>query len=636
MKYSGIEFYPQSGISFNISYINYDNFYSAEFDFLSSNSNNPKLIIESGKIKDKDKNFIYFVDSNNKFFNISGNLSDKNFNLFVNNNTIYSKDNNYGFCSGINLSWNGSINFEKDLDIQINGDVPLYSFEYKRVDYYLNPLQLKISGNQNNVFPFFVYKAEINPLSAAANYFHFSGNSNINFQVENGGYKELTILQKDVYNSYFLPIILYTNFGKISQILPILRFSNPPESGILTINGSVVAGSEFTFDKTSLYSSWNLIFDLYNTQSKTSGFYITISGLDSNGIYNNGYQDSFTGSWYANKNRDNTTAVFGFDIEFSTGITFYDNTNNLQILYNKISSGLNISTGYYGQIFMSSEIPEYHKKYWEVTGVTVNLFKSGVPTGINNINIIPIDSGLSGLILPPNVLTFNTGTVGWKNGGPTRNNPSGELYLSVYEGNNFTGSLNEFDKIYETSHKFTNLTGNYLTGNYFTFNTSGLEFNYLKQYAVLFSGNASGYFSGTLTGITGNGLTGEIPIYFKDSIYLHNANSVYNNIISSGIFGNFDSGFDIDLNKNIALNIKSNELYDKNQITGYLKTVPFLNYQSYNILIQKQIEFNNSFEFFGKSMYIISGTNNSIYSGLLFTDRNMFKELIANYTLTQK
>lgn len=639
MKYSGINFYPQSGISFNISYKNYDNFYTTEFDFISDNSNGPKLIIESGKIKDKDKNFIYFVDPKSNYFDISGNLSNNNFNIFVKNNIIYSSNDDYGFCSGINIAWNGSVNFEKDLDIIINGDTPTFSFDYKKIDYYLNPLFFKISGNENNLFPFFVNKIEINPLSAASEYFYFSGNENINFEVANGGYKELVIIQKDIYSSYFLPIVLDTNFGKIFQTLPILRFTNPPESGILTIENTVAAGSEFTLNETSLYSNWNFILDLYATEPRTSGFYIKISGLENNAIFKNNYQDSFTGSWIAAKNRDNTPASFAFDIEKKSSIALSDNTNSGQIIYNNVNSGINISGEYFGRIFLPSGIPEYHKKYWDITGITINLFKSGVPTGINNLGIIPIDSGLSGSILPLGVLVHNTGTVGWENGGPTRNNPSGFLHLLIYEGDNFTGLLNNFNKIYETGKNFTNLSGKYLTGEYVSFNTSNLQFNYTKQYILLFSGSASGYFSGTLTGITGDGLTGEAPIFFKDNIYLHNGNSIYNensNIISSGLFGNFESGFETNLDKNIALHIRSAEIYDKNQITGFLKTVPLLNYQSYNIMIQKQIEFNNSFEFWGKSMYIISGTNNTLYSGLLFTDEDMFRQLRANYTITQE
>lgn len=626
MKYSGIKFYPQSGISFNISYINYDNFYTAEFDFLSSNSNNAKLIIESGKIKDRDRNFIYFVDSKSKFFNISGNLSDKNFNLFIDNKTIYSANNNYGFCSGINLSWNGSLNFEKDLDVQVNGDVPLFSFDYKRIDYYLNPISLRISGSENNSFPFFINKIEINPLSIASQNFYFSG-QNENFQVPNGGYKDLIIIQKDPYNSYFLPINIDTNFGKISQILPILRFSNPPESGILTIDNSIAQGSEFTLETLPLYSKWNFILDIYSAQSKTSGYYITISGLENNSIFKNSYQDSFTGSWVAAKNRDNTVASFNFDIPISS-INLSDNTNSRQQIYNINNSAHKSELGYYGRVFSPSGIPEFHKKYWIITGITVNVFKSGVPTGLRPF--IPANSGLSGSSMPPNTLLA---------GQALRNNPSGSLYMSIYEGNNFTGSLSGFQKIYEASNSFTGLITTGITGRYFTFNTSNLEFNYKNQYIILFSGNASGYFSGILTGITGDGLTGQIPLSFKDNLYLSSGNSNYNennNLISSGIFGNLDSGFNFYTDKNIALNIASTEIYDRNQITGYLKTFPFLNYQSHNIMIQKQIEFNNSFEFFGKAMYIISGTNNTVYSGLLFTDEDMFKQLRANYTLTEK
>jgi hypothetical protein len=626
MKYSGIKFYPQSGISFNISYINYDNFYTAEFDFLSSNSNNTKLVIESGKIKDKNKDFIYFVDSKNKFFNISGNLSDKNFNLSINNNTIYSANDNYGFCSGINLSWDGSVNFEKDLDVQVNGDVPLFSFDYKRVDYYLNPISLKISGSENNLFPFFINKIEINELSAASENFYFSG-ENQNFEVPNGGYKELVIIQKDPYNSYFLPISIDTNFGKISQILPILRFSNPPESGFLTINSSIAAGSEFTLDTLSLYSKWNFVLDIYSAQSKTSGYYITISGLENNNIFKNGYQDSFTGSWLAAKNRDNTVVSFNFDILISE-VNLSDNTNNRQQIYSINNEAHQAQLGYYGRVFNPSGIPEFHKKYWNVTGITVNVFKSGVPTGLRPF--IPANSGLSGSSFPPNTLLA---------GQALRNNPSGSLYLSIYEGNNFTGSLNGFEKIYESVRNFTGLAATGTSGQYFTFNTTNLEFNYKNQYVVLFSGNASGYFSGTLTGITGEGLTGQIPLYFKDNLYLSSGSSNYNennNLISSGIFGNPDSGFNFYTDKNIALNIGCTEIYDRNQITGYLKTFPFLNYQSHNIMIEKQIEFNNSFEFLGKAMYIISGTNNTLYSGLLFADEDIYRQLRANYTLIEE
>lgn len=629
MKNSGVNFYPQSGISFNISYINYDNFYTAEFDFFSSNSNNQKLIIESGKIKDKDKNFIYFINSKNKFFKISGNYSRENFNLFVEDKIIYNSNGNFGFCSGIDISWNGSVNFEKDLDIVINGDRPSFSFDYKKVDYYLNPLKLKISGSENNSFPFIINKIEINPTNTAFQYFTFSGGDLFtkNLEIAPGQYKEFAIIQNGTYSNYFLPIVLDTNFGKITETLPILRFSNPPESGVLKIETNISPGSEFTLNDNDLYSNWNFILDLYNTQIKTSGFYIQISGLDNNAITSNNYKDSFTGSWLAWPNRNNTIASFGFDI-LTSKINLSDNTNNKQHIYGANNSSYQADSGYYGRLFSASGIPEYHKKYWNITGITVNIFKSGVPTGLKPI--IPINSGLSGISLPPNTLLA---------GQVLRNNPSGSLYLSIYEGSNFTGSLIGFEKIYDASRNLTSLTATGLTGSYFTFNISNLEFNYQKQYLVLFSGSASGYFSGTLTGITGDGLTGQIPIYFKDSLYLSSGSSNYNennNLISSGVFGGLDSGLDFYTDKNIALHIGCTEIYDKNQITGYLKTFPFLNYQSHNIMIQKQIEFNNSFEFLGKAMYIISGTNNYFYSGLLFTDENMFRELRANYTFFEK
>jgi|LakMenE18May11ns_1017448.scaffolds.fasta_scaffold9938741_2 hypothetical protein len=635
MKYSGINFYPQSGISFSISYMNYDNFYSTNFDFLSQNVRE-KITIESGKIKDKSDNFIYFVDPKNKFFNLSGNLSKNNFNLSIDNNIIYNTTGDYGFCSGINLSWNGSLNFEKDLDIKINGDRPLYNIIYKQADYYKNPLNLKISGDQNNSFPFVVHDININPTSNATNYFVFSGNQNKNIQIDPQSYVDLTILQSEPYSSYYLPLVLNTNFGTINQTLSILRFSNPLESGVLSVVGNVVVGSLDTLNISDLYSNWNIILDLYSTYSKTSGFFVTLSGLQNNNRFLNGYQDSFTGSWFIKPNTANTTAWFNFDLPVKNNLILSSNTNNNQNIYSNTSNGYITNSEFGGRIFQQSGIQEYHKKYWTITGITVNLYKSGVPTGLSGIVPTGI-SGLSGAVMPPNIILGNNASQ-WKSG-IIRNNPSGSLYLYLYEGNGFTGSLTGFNKIYESGRNFNNLTGKYLSGEYFTFNVPEIEFNYNKQYIVLFSGSASGYFSGTMTGITGDGLTGQLPVYYKDNIYLSNGNSLYNennNLISSGIFGNIESGFNIYSDRNITLQINGDELHDKNQITGYIKTVPFLNYQSYNLMISKQIEFNNSFEFLGQAMYIISGTNGATYSGLLFTDEDIYRQLRANYTITEQ
>jgi hypothetical protein len=629
MKYSGFSFYAQSGINFLINYPQYNNFYTAKFEFVSE-FDSPKFLIETGKIKNKDNKFIYNNNPNNNSFEISGNLSTSEFNLFFENLFIYTETGNFGACSGFNVYWD-NIDLENNLNLSIRGDRAYQEYFYKSYDYYENPFYVKISGNENNFGKIIIYNAKIRNTNYADTAFEFSGNTYL--ELEPGEAKDLVILQKLPYESVIIPFVMETNYGKIYNTFKTIRGTMPPESGDVTIFVGLLTGNELiTGDLGNQpYASWAINFEM--DYAYGSGFYFQLSGLSGNNNFINNHKDEFSNSWFANYEGQNTGASIAYDFLRSNNISVINSTNSNQNIYNNVNNGYNISTGHYGLGIASSGLAEYHKKYWEITGITLNIYKSGVPTGLSGI--IPTGiSGLSGAVLPQNII-FGQNASQWKSG-IIRNNPSGSVFVSIYEFKNTTG-LNELNNIYQKQFDLKNLSGQYLSGAYYTFNieTGKVILNSDKNYLMLFSGKASGYFSGTVTGITGNDLTGSIPIYYSDNIYISKNESYIPQqyTIYTGVYVN-NNEINFDNNVNLPIKVDTFEVYDKNQFTGFLPIRQTI-HQSYTINIGKQISYNESYGFLGNAMYIISNQT-SCYSGYLNTYLDMFKNINVNYTINKK
>lgn len=297
--------YPQKDCAFDFFWNNSQNNWSGSFEILTSNGAILNLNFISGKIFD-NQNFIYSFQPQS-LVNISGNCSSNYFNLFLNNQFIYSKTGNFDQISGFSLNW--TTGYEWDFSglfpkIFFYGQQPSIDFIYEPSGFYSDPITVMLSGNINNNGPFILNSGEIGRYSSFNNntqslYFEISGASawNSGIKIDKNDTFNFNIIQKQdalPFSDTYIPLILHTNAGILGRNLYIKRYKNIPVQAILlNIEPSISISNINSF----LRSLFILDLTITNPDRQTNELLITVSGFESNDILKDGYQDSFTGSW---------------------------------------------------------------------------------------------------------------------------------------------------------------------------------------------------------------------------------------------------------------------------------------------------------------------------------------------------
>jgi hypothetical protein len=294
--------YPQKNCFFNIFWFNSENNWSGSFNLINSGNDDFGIDFNSGKIY-QNNNFIYSI-APQRYINLSGNFSKNFFNLFIDNNFLYSKSGNFENISGFSLDWTTGYSWDSpDLfpEIYFYGESPVIDFIYPSSGVISDSISVNISGNIKNNGPFEIYSGSIgayenNPQSF---YFAISGVENwkSGIKINNGSIFNITIVPTNTRltnRNTYIPLVLKTNAGDIGENLFVNRYNaSPVQSLSSTINNSISISNIDSLSQSS--HVFNLKFN--NTEALTNKATVTISGYFGNDISQNGYQDTFSGSW---------------------------------------------------------------------------------------------------------------------------------------------------------------------------------------------------------------------------------------------------------------------------------------------------------------------------------------------------
>lgn len=328
--------YPQKNCSFNIFWFNPDNNWSGSFNLNNAQSTNLNVDFVSGKIY-QNKNFIYSILPQ-QYINLSGNFSKDFFNLFLNDNFLYSITGNFNNISGFSFNWNtGYVWDNKDSFPQVifYGERPSIDFLYSSSGIISEPIQVGISGNINNNGSFEIYSGSIGAYTNNVQSFYFDiSGSNIwgtGIKVNAGEVFYINIIPINTRltnRNTYIPLMLKTNAGNIGQYLFINRIDAPlTQSLSKIINNSVsLSTTDFLLESSHIF---NLNFN--NTETNTNKAFITLSGYAGNDISQNGYTDSFSGSWSLILNNQNA--------QFNSGRNIF--TGQIDIAPNRSDQAIN-------------------------------------------------------------------------------------------------------------------------------------------------------------------------------------------------------------------------------------------------------------------------------------------------------
>lgn len=317
--------YPQKNCSFDLLWFNPDNKWSGNFNLMNSDKN-LKIDFISGKIYQND-NFIYSIQPQ-EYINLSGNFLQNSFSLFLNNNFLYSRTGIFGNVSGFELNWSsGYIWSNKDFLPQIlfYGESPEVDFLYSSSGVISEPIPVAISGSSKNNGPFEIYSGSIGlyPNDPQSFYFAISGVENwkTGIKINAGGIFNINIIPINTRltnRNTYIPLVLKTNAGNIGRYIFTNRYSELPSQSMSTaINNAVsVSNTDFLYQSSHIFS-----IDFNNTQNLTNKLTVTVSGYAGNNISQNGYQDTFSGSWFLN--------LDGQNVPFNSGKNIFIGETNL-------------------------------------------------------------------------------------------------------------------------------------------------------------------------------------------------------------------------------------------------------------------------------------------------------------------
>jgi hypothetical protein len=626
-------FYPQTGCKFDLEFNILNNFEYKKFNFLNAN-NNLSLTLESGKIKDHDNNFIC---SFNKVgpVKLSGNLSNDNFNFFINNHLIYNNYQNYDLCSGIEI-----LSSREDLDdikIKIYGDKPVYHITNDKKVYSEDVIKLYISGDQNNIGNFKIYQLDIGGTIdknlgsfsyVPRDFFQISGNTTWQngLVVESGQLLEFNILQKFVFftnGTTYIPIYIDTDFGTIYKRLfvEIISRGNLEKINLnfISIPGVGTSSSRESMDYTTAGPDGGLNpneglgvveypadyrfhdhikfagnISVQSPKQRENDFYIYISGLSGNNYMANNFADTFTGSWIV----ESPSLVFE-PKKLSTGFVMFDNTNNLNYSKNKsgiyfdflknqsntitgisgiLDTQIPIDSGYFRGLVFS--VPYEYNKRWNITGIDFAIYKTGL------------------------FVTHESRILSGAN-----------LSLSLYKiiGNNFVlqNKIKEYkflaNNVYKTTRDEFNVYS--LTGFFDVYPNT--------KYAIVLSGYSSGHLDGYKLFLpTGNSNYLQQDMIYETGIY---GPSEYINV--------FPPGTD---NKIPFIRLKSEKISDENIFHSNEKIeLPASN--SFNLNIFKIYKYYDDDSFTGSALLYVSGYSGLQASGVLSVFKNEFREITSSF-----
>lgn len=334
--------YPQKNCIFNFFWDNPQNNWSGNFQIIGTDNDTLNIKFISGKIFDNN-NFIYSFQPQT-FIDISGNYSENYFNIFLNNQFIYSKTGSFGKASGLSFNWTTGYSWDNVALFPktfFYGELPVIDFIYEPSGFSSDEMQITLSGNQNNNGPFILYSGEI------GRYSNFNNNIQ-SFYFEISGVNDwatgITINKNEIFNfnitpveerlpfiNTYVPLILHTNAGIIGRNLFVSRLRKPPaQELVLNINPSTSISNINSLLRSSF------IFDLIfkNTEKETKDAVIIIRDYEANNIDKDGYKDSFPESWSLTIDGENiefsnvTIPVTGFISGYLSGGNFYAFSQN--------------------------------------------------------------------------------------------------------------------------------------------------------------------------------------------------------------------------------------------------------------------------------------------------------------------
>jgi hypothetical protein len=372
--------YPQKNCIFNFFWNNEQNNWSGNFEIVSNANQNLNINFVSGKIFDEN-NFIYSFQPQS-VVNISGNYSENYFNIFLNDQYIYSKTGIFGKASGFSFNWTTGYSWDSQDFFPktfFYGELPIIDFIYENSGFSTDDIEVTLSGNKNNNGPFILYSGEIGRNSNFNNniqslYFGISGVNDwsAGIEIDKNQIFNFNIIQLQdrlPFVDTYIPLILHTNAGIIGRNLFISRYKkSPAQDLLLSINPSTSIS-----EANSLLRS-SFIFDLTfkNTDKETSEAYIFISGYEGNNINQNGYQDTFTGSWSLIIDGQNallTGELYSGKMNIRPNI--FEQNKKIEV-YKQIEQP-NQNIGFTGSAFYSISGNNFYKT--GVLGSSINIFR---------------------------------------------------------------------------------------------------------------------------------------------------------------------------------------------------------------------------------------------------------------------
>ena len=221
------------------------------------------------------------------------------------------------------------------------GQLPVIDFLYEASGFTYDPIEVTISGNENNNGPFVLYSGEIGRNSNFKSniqsfYFGISGVDSWGTGIEidkkeTFKFNILPLEDRLPGTETYIPLILHTNAGIIGRNLYLNRFIKlDPEKLSLEINPSISVSSFNSFAR----SSFIFDFTLNNAEKETTDAIILISGYEANNINKDGYQDTFSKSWSLVIDGENIqfsnviSPVTGFISGYLSGDNFYPFSQN--------------------------------------------------------------------------------------------------------------------------------------------------------------------------------------------------------------------------------------------------------------------------------------------------------------------
>jgi len=556
--YKNINFYPQdNGVSFETSFSNYDNNWTGCIDFISSGPDNFKLNFQSGKVLDEDGNFIcpinlpYAGKSLNNFNIYSGNIFNRNFNLFFNNEKIFSSktDKNYGAISGVRLYSNNIFWQSNGVRLNIGAkSFPRYSIIFSGSGMYQDKfIPISISGNSANKYPIKINKinlgnSENTPAADVIPYLYVSGAAPSYDQplvISPGQKYDFNLVKIDPTRNLqgIIPLFLATDFGGYLERLQYQDYLRTvfPQSSRLDV---VLNYTPVTITNPSSEFVGSLLLSVYNSTNLFSGITIYVSGGDGNDRCDSNICDSFYPNWrFATITSGNNEGIPGLWLYKNTDIPVITNfaSNNYQRFDSDIYSAI-YTGGYTGgnqyipniEISKNIYVPQF-PPFNSLSGFGLLLYNSEVATGANiNLKIFEgnnwnsvsgYNTGNNGLITP------NTGKLLY----------SEDFSLELTTGAKYypvkmTGSLNfSGQKFYSFVFSAYTESGKIYWPKIMNENSSSAGINYFSLIGYTNSGTQISYNTGAVTG-SYNSYSG---INYNHAFEINPASTKLNTIFSS-------------------------------------------------------------------------------------------------------